>query len=154
MSEKVKIIVRLSAKARGDSAYETESLWADAVAPGEYRVSNIPLIAYNLNLGDTVRCLKTSDGQLDVQTVIARSGQQTLRLFFGLTATDEQILKVLNVFTGTPAKLEKARRDWWGVSVAGTEAVESAGRQLETFAGDWFGFETGFQPSEPWADIV
>ena len=150
-NKEVRVCVRLTERARAVSEYETERLWADAVGDGLYKLTNVPFLAYNLNIGDIVRCTRGSDEELVVDEVVERSGTGTLRLFFAKEASDEEIESVLAVFEGIPAKIEKGRREHWAVATKTAENLKIAVERLRQLSSPRFDFETGYDPNEPWA---
>ena len=56
-------------------------MWADPLGNGKYRLDNIPLFAYDVNLGD-VFLAKTLDGDTRpyFDKILQRSGNRTFRL--------------------------------------------------------------------------
>lgn len=70
-----------------------ESLWAEELGQDRYRIDNIPLCAYDLNLGDVVRAVEPDDESLaEIQSVVERSGNQTLRIIMQAKERTEEIL--------------------------------------------------------------
>ena len=60
-----------------------ESMWARDLGGDLYQLRNTPFYAYDLNFGDVVRA--TADGpdlKPEIRTVVRRSGNRTLRVFF------------------------------------------------------------------------
>lgn len=77
MNSDVKIIVELIPKLE---QYEDETLWAEPLGDGKYKIANIPMFVNNLNFLDIVRCEGELNGFPKIVEVLERSGQETLRL--------------------------------------------------------------------------
>jgi hypothetical protein len=60
-----------------------ESLWAKPLGDELYEIENVPFCAYGLNYGDVMRAVAASpELKPEVQSVVNRGGNQTLRVFF------------------------------------------------------------------------
>lgn len=67
----------------------TETLWADTLDDGTYRLQNIPLLSETYALHDIVHC-KIEEGRPVVQRVVLPSGNQTIPgVIFGELTEDE-----------------------------------------------------------------
>jgi Domain of unknown function (DUF4265) len=61
-----------------------ETMWADLLADGTYRLGNIPLFAYGINLGDTFTAtFFEGDERPYLDRVTHRSGNRTFRITLG-----------------------------------------------------------------------
>jgi hypothetical protein len=58
----------------------TETMWAELVSPGQYRLRNVPFYARGVSVEDVVHARFEDDG-LVFSSVAARSGHSTYRLF-------------------------------------------------------------------------
>ena len=72
----VKIIFELPE----DSPYGAESLWAERIAEGKYRLDNSPFYVYGYSHEDVVAVIE-EDGSLVVKGLIARGGHSTYRVY-------------------------------------------------------------------------
>ncbi|MDR2678350.1 MAG: DUF4265 domain-containing protein [Zoogloeaceae bacterium] len=73
--------------------FKGESLWAKPLGDDLYEIQNVPFCAYGLNCGDVVFAKANSpDLKPEIRSVVRRSGQKTLRVFFGdeLSEKEEQ----------------------------------------------------------------
>lgn len=73
--------------------FKGESLWAKPLGEDLYEIQNVPFCAYGLNCGDVVLATADSpDLKPEIRSVARRSGQKTLRVFFGgdLSGKDKQ----------------------------------------------------------------
>lgn len=61
--------------------HTTESLWAEKIGRGQYRLLNSPFLVFGVNFNDVVSARSTSDG-LVFQSVIKRGGHSTYRIIF------------------------------------------------------------------------
>lgn len=59
-----------------------ETLWADPVGPGLYRLDNTPFWAYGISWRDVVEAEPDPDGRLRCVRVVEKSGHRTVRLVF------------------------------------------------------------------------
>lgn len=80
MSEpQVKVLFRLVPDEDGYPPFDTEGLWATPVAPGRYRLDNIPFFAAEVAFGDVVTAEPEERG-LFVSGVVDHSGHSTFRV--------------------------------------------------------------------------
>jgi len=56
-----------------------ESLWAESLSDGHYRIDNIPLEIHNISLGDVIIC-HSRDEMLYFDELYDKSGNQTVRI--------------------------------------------------------------------------
>ncbi len=75
----VKIVFELEQDEDGYPPETVESLWAEDLGKGLYRIDSIPFFAYDVSRGDTVRALER-EGELLFDEAIERSGHATLRV--------------------------------------------------------------------------
>ena len=73
----VKVAFRLVSGAWHGSA--TESIWAEPVGSGKYRLCNVPFYAFDVSYGDVVEAAE-EDSRLTFASVVRRSGHSTYRL--------------------------------------------------------------------------
>jgi hypothetical protein len=63
---------------------EIETLWANAVGPGQYALDNLPWFAYGVSLGDVVEAGPDAEGGggrvLTFRRVVRKSGNRTVRV--------------------------------------------------------------------------
>jgi hypothetical protein len=73
-----------------------ESFWAEVLGQDRYRICNIPLCAYDLNLGDVVQALEVDEeSKPEIQSVLERSGNRTLRVIMQSKAKTEAVVAEL-----------------------------------------------------------
>ena len=66
---------------------DVETLWADPVGDGLYRLDNLPWYAYRVSAGDIVAAAPDASGQLVMTHMVTKSGNRTIRIL-GLTEPD------------------------------------------------------------------
>ncbi len=59
---------------------ETESLWAEKIGPGKFRILNSPFFLFGVSADDVIAAEEV-DGRLRFQNVISRGGHSTYRIF-------------------------------------------------------------------------
>ncbi len=79
----VKVVIDLN-----DESYGVESLWAEPVRAGQYRLRNVPFMAYGYSELDVVNADEVA-GQLHVTGVAERGGHSTYRVFLTEPMNDE-----------------------------------------------------------------
>ena len=67
-----------------------ESMWAEPLGNNIYRLENVPFFSYSLNFKDEVEAKPDEDGILEIEKVVKRSGNSTLRIIFDKKVTREQ----------------------------------------------------------------
>jgi hypothetical protein len=82
-SNLVKVVIDLK-----DDQYGAETLWAEPLDEGLYRLRNVPFLAYGYSEDDFVNVAEI-DGRLVVTAVAQRGGHSTYRVFLP-QATDEE----------------------------------------------------------------
>ena len=73
----VKVVIPLE---QGWHGFGSESVWAEEVAPGTYRLLNVPFYAKGLGLDDII-IAQHEEGELVFQKASQRSGHSTYRVF-------------------------------------------------------------------------
>ena len=146
----VKIRVKLLGSAL-DSGYETETLWAEPLEANTYRIWNLPVFAYNLEMRAIVECEPDPEGGLPIVTRVLEPGDCfTIRIYFSADATDEQIEEVLDFLSQRRAIFEKGSREIWAVGFRTAEDYEWAGPALAPFVSNGIlEFESALQSDEP-----
>jgi len=146
----VKVRVRLLGSAL-QSGYDSETLWAEPLGTNRYRIWNLPVFAYNLDLRDIVECEPDAEGGLPIVTRVVEKGDCfTIRLFFTESATDEQIQGVLDLLSERRAMFEKYSTHLWAVGLRSLQDYEWVGLALDPFVTDGIlTFESSLQPDEP-----
>lgn len=75
--------------------FEVESVWADKIVDGMFRIDNIPFYVRGLALDDVVRAKPTSDGAWQFDSIAKTSGHSTLRVVFFESDIQEAFCKEL-----------------------------------------------------------
>lgn len=109
---KIRIPLRGSASSSG---YESESVWAEPLGDGRYKVWNVPAFAYNVDMTDVVACTEVR-GELPVMLrVVERGTCFGVRLYFSETATDGVIAEVLETVSARRPVVAKCSKRLWTV---------------------------------------
>jgi len=146
----VKIRVPLLGSAR-DSGFESEFMWAEPLGGSLYRVWNLPVFAYNLDMRAVVECVEDPEGGLPVAVRVVEAGDCfVIRLYFQAEATDAQIQAVLDLLSSRRALFEKHSRQLWAVGLRNVQDYEWVGPMLQPFVdAGLLTFESGMQEDEP-----
>ena len=149
-SEQVKIEIPLLGSAL-DSGYESETVWAEPLGQNRYRIWNLPVFAYNIDMRAIVECAPSSDSGLPVVVKVVEPGDcYVVRLYFSDDATDRDILSILELLKTKRAIIEKHNRSLWAVGFRSKEDYDWLGPILESYVNrDVLKFESGYQPDEP-----
>jgi hypothetical protein len=134
-----------------ESGLESESLWAEPVGDNCYRIWNLPVFAYNLDMRAVVECKEDPDGGLPVAVRLVEPGDcYVARLYFGQTATETDIQNVLDLLSTRRALFEKYSVRLWAVGLRTIDDVNWLGQALKPYAhGSILEFESGLQENEP-----
>jgi hypothetical protein len=89
--------------------YKTESLWAEPVGNDQYRLRNVPFLAFGFSEQDIVTA-RENEGRLAVSGVAARGGHSTYRLVLPEDTTEEQFLKAWVPLRELGCTYERANR--------------------------------------------
>ena len=146
----VKIRVPLLGSAR-ESGFESETLWAEPLGDDRYRVWNVPVFAYNLDMRAVVECEPDPDGGFPVAVRVVEPGDcYAIRLYFRSDATDAQVHEVLDLLGSRRALVEKYNRNLWAVGMRSAEDYEWAGPALQKYVDTAIlEFESAFQADQP-----
>jgi hypothetical protein len=112
---------------------QTELLWAKQEGESLYRIYSVPFLAPDIHLGDLVRCVAQPGSVPRVDEVVERSGARTLRLYFGETASDDEIKHVVMILRQLEAVIEQKNRRFWAVALRTREEFEVILPHLEEF---------------------
>ena len=146
----VKVRVRLLGSAL-KSGYESETLWAEPLGANRYRIWNLPIFVYNLDMRAVVECESDPNGGLPIVTRVVEEGDCfTIRLYFKPTASEEEIQAVLDLLSERRALFEKHSIYLWAVGLRSLEDYQWVGPALEPFVRDGVvSFESSLQRDEP-----
>ena len=78
LNDRVK--VRFEVSPDGHTQVKTESLWAESVGDGRFRILNSPFFLFGISAEDVVAVKLTKDG-LTYERVISRGGHSTYRVY-------------------------------------------------------------------------
>jgi Domain of unknown function (DUF4265) len=92
---------------------EVETLWAEALGGGRYRLDNTPWYAYGISWRDIVEATPDADGQLQFVRVISKGGNRTVRIRSKEPFTNEWLGKIVAL----GASFEGADRRLIGINI-------------------------------------
>lgn len=107
----VKVVIDLK-----DDVYGVESLWAQPVRDGLYRLRNVPFLAYGYSEQDVVHTTDV-DGRLMVTGVAERSGHSTYRVFLPEPMDNEQFRPLWEPLERLGCTYERANSRLIGIDV-------------------------------------
>lgn len=92
---------------------DIETLWADDLGGGRYRLDNTPWYAYGISWRDIVEAKPDAGGQLQFQKIVEKSGHRTIRI----TADEPFSDKWLQEIVGLGCTYEGANRKYIGIDL-------------------------------------
>lgn len=107
----------------GDTARETEQLWARKIDESHFELCCIPFFTYHLALGDVVRTEPRGERQYVVAEVTQPSGRFVFRVWFGGTTEPRQ--DILNELESLGGLLE-----WSSYNLLAVDAIDTDHAQL------------------------
>jgi len=109
MNSANKIKVQFSVDPNDQRGVKTESLWAERVGPGRFRILNSPFFLFGISADDVVEA-KEVDGDLRFQRVVSRGGHSTYRIFLqhDRTIKDADFTTYWEPISGLGATFENA----------------------------------------------
>lgn len=110
-----------------------ESFWAAKVGEDLYRIENVPFYAYGLNFRDVVRAYSDADGILEIQEVVERSGNQTMRVDFNKTCDKERQPKYLEQLKKLNCSFERWNDSMLAINVRKEADFNEIVAQLEAW---------------------
>lgn len=101
-----------------DDHYTTpETLWAKPLGDGTYQLRNTPFYFYGASFEDVVRAAPASDGMLEFQEVVERSGSSTYRIMVREGVEQEQFDSFWQPLGEIGCSLERAKGRFYAVDV-------------------------------------
>lgn len=73
-SGQVEIALPLLGSAR-DSGFESEAVWAEPLGENRYRIWNLPVFAYNIDMRAIGECAPGADGELPTVVRVVETGR-------------------------------------------------------------------------------
>jgi hypothetical protein len=92
---------------------QVETLWADDLGDGRYRLDNTPWYAYGVSWQDIIAASPDADGQLQFQDVLEKSGNRTVRIVADEPFSDEWLKQLIAL----GCSYEGANRKYVGVNI-------------------------------------
>jgi hypothetical protein len=99
-----------------EPGYEVETVWAEPVTGGLYRLRNVPFLAYGYSEQDVVSAAEV-DGRLVVTGVAERGGHSTYRVFLIEPTNEEELRPLWKPLANLGCTYERANRRLIGVDV-------------------------------------
>ncbi|MCD2223372.1 DUF4265 domain-containing protein [Listeria cossartiae] len=92
----------------------TESLWAERLSSGNYKIKNIPFYAKEVSFNDVISIRVGSEGEFLFHKIVRYSGNNTLRIVF----FDENVIKRrLNKLAGLGCSWECMNATFYSVNI-------------------------------------
>lgn len=111
---------------------EAENMWAEVVAPGEYRLRNSPFYAYDVSAEDTVFATEV-DNILSFAGVASRGGHSTYRILLptGDSIESARFRKYWEPLEQLGCTYEVAKQRWLAVDIPRDVNIHEAYAMLE-----------------------
>ena len=111
---------------------KTETVWAEPIAPGVYRIANTPFFAYGLSAEDKMSA-ELVEGILTLTRVARRGGHSTYRLLLseGSSYETPNFLKYWKALENMGCTYESARKTWLAVDVPSNVDIDECNSALE-----------------------
>lgn len=103
-----------------------ESMWAEPLGDGTYRVQNSPFFFYGVSFEDVVRAAPAADGMLEFQEVVTRSGASTFRIMVREGVEQDQFDRYRQPLLALGCSLERASKRLYAVDVPPGANVDQA----------------------------
>lgn len=134
-----------------DSGFDSETLWAEPMGGSRYRIWNLPVFVYNLDMRAIVECRDDPDGGLPIVVRVIEPGDcYVIRLYFSEVADQAAIQAVLDVLTTRRALFEKYNERIWAVGLRTLDDYAWVGGALRPFVeANILRFESARQSAEP-----
>ena len=124
----VKIVFRLSENQH--HGHGAETIWAEKLVDGRYRLDNSPFYVYGVSYGDIV-IAKPEQGQLTFSSVAGRGGHSTYRLFLANELGEEGFKKHWEVFAKQGCSYEGATKRLIAIDVPPEADIYTVYKLLE-----------------------
>tara|TARA_Y100000588_G_scaffold383571_1_gene473187 strand:+ start:2852 stop:3328 length:477 start_codon:yes stop_codon:yes gene_type:complete len=108
-----------------------ESMWAEPLGNNIYRLENVPFFSYSLNFKDEVEAKPDEDGILEIEKVVKRSGNSTLRIIFDKKVTREQQEKYIKIIRELDCSLERWDNTYLAINVRVSACYTSVLNRLD-----------------------
>ncbi|MCB1692150.1 MAG: DUF4265 domain-containing protein [Pseudomonadales bacterium] len=117
----------------------SETMWADHLGRGRYRLRNIPMMVYGVSLEDIVSAVKhPSDPCPTFRRTIIKSGNRTLRVAFNEPIEDEDALKGLLVtLSGLGCRCEGFDAQFFGINVPSNVPLARVTNEILNWPAVW-----------------
>jgi len=109
--KQAKVHFRLEKDADGYPPAEVESVWADDLGNGKYRIENTPFYFYNISWQDVVSA-EERDGELWYMSTVLPSDHSTVRIFFFDKCSEEQRAEALRFLNENGCTYEGYAKDY------------------------------------------
>jgi len=106
-----KVAIRLS-----EPGYEFETLWAEQTPDCDYRLRNVPFLAYGYSEQDTVSVTET-EGRFIVNEVVERGGHSTYRVFLPAPVSEDEFESMWQPLAALGCTYERANGRLIGIDV-------------------------------------
>lgn len=143
-------LVKLLFHPNDDYYTTTETLWAEDLGDGRYRLRNLPFYIYGLGFEDVVRARPSAEGMLEFVEVVERSGSSTFRIMLRDGVGDEKFEQYWRPLRTLGCTLERARDGFYAVDAPLGVSLDEIVRLLRAGAADeiW-DWEAGYRHDAP-----
>jgi len=121
-----KVAIRLD----GTLGYELETVWAEPITDGLYRLRNVPFFAYGYSEQDVLRAAEV-EGRLVVNGVAERGGHSTYRVFLPEPTSEEDFCPLWKPLATLGCTYERANRRLIGIDLPPASDVYAVYAVLE-----------------------
>ncbi|MDP8932465.1 MAG: DUF4265 domain-containing protein [Actinomycetota bacterium] len=117
---------------------ELETLWAEPVGDGHFRLDNAPFFAYGVSADDIVAAEATEhEGVFEFRGVVRRAGNRTVRLAFVDEGTANRRSQVLARIVELGCSYEGANPNYIAITVPGDVDLDAVVDTLQQTGMTW-----------------
>ncbi len=120
----VKVLIRLPGA--HDHGIAAETMWAEPLGEGVYRLCNCPFYAYGYSFNDVVQCRGDDNGRPIVGRVKERGGHSTFRLMLAKRMTKKRFETAWKKLSAAGCNYERANARLIAVDIRPDADLETA----------------------------
>ena len=123
-------LTKVSIRLDGPVGYALETVWAEPITDGLYRLRNVPFLAYDYKEQDVVSAA-ADEGRLVVSGVAERGGHSTYRIFLPEPTSEDEFRPLWEPLATLGCTFERANQRLIGIDVPPASDVYAVYAVLE-----------------------